>query len=452
MAAKRVKSHAPLSVSKDRVLESAAKNKLEYIRLQLTDILGTPKNIVIPIRRLEEILDDGIAFDASSIIGYATIEESDLIARPVLDSFCILPEELEKRPAARMICDIYNPDGGRFPGDPKYVLERVVQKASAMGFEFNTGPECEFFLFKILDGQLTTVPNDNGGYFDLSPLDLAENVREDICSTLEKLGFQVYTSHHECAAGQHEINFHYADAITTADRVVTLRYVAKAIALKYNLHATFMPKPIFGVNGTGMHTHMSLFRNGGNIFHDKKGPEELSQTAMHFIGGLLKHSKEMAAILNSKVNSYKRLVPGYEAPTYIAWSTENRSALIRIPAKRGNSTRVELRNPDPAGNPYLQFAVMLASGLKGIETRIEPPEPVHKDIYSLTQRERELYKIDTLPYNLGHALSFMEKSELMLETLGAHIFENYLYIQNREWNEYRTQVTKWEIDRYLSTI
>ncbi len=444
--------HSSADAKKENILKLAIEYKLEYLRLQLTDILGQPKNIVIPVRRLEEILDDGIAFDASSITGYATIEESDLIARPVLDSFCILPDELEKRPAARIICDIYNPDGERFPGDPKYVLERVVEKATEMGYEFNTGPECEFFLFKIIDGQVTTMPNDNGGYFDLSPLDLAENVREDICSTLEKLGFKVYTSHHECASGQHEINFQYADALTTADRVVTLRYVAKAIALKYNLHATFMPKPIFGVNGTGMHTHQSLFRNGKNIFHDPNGMEELSETALHYIGGLLKYSKEIAAILNSKVNSYKRLVPGYEAPTYIAWSTENRSALIRIPARRGNATRIELRNPDPAGNPYLQFAVMLAAGLKGIENKIAPPDAVQKDIYSLTQRERELYKIDTLPANLGHALSFMEKSELMLETLGAHIFDNYLYIQNREWNEYRTQVTKWEIDRYLNTI
>lgn len=437
---------------KDAILRQAAECKLEYVRLQLTDILGTPKNIVIPIRRLEEVLDDGIAFDASSIIGYATIEESDLIAQPVLDTFCVMPDELEKHPTARINCDIYLPEGGRFPGDPKYVLERVVKKATDMGFDFNTGPECEFFMFKIIDGQITTVPNDNGGYFDLSPLDMAENVREDICTTLEKLGFKVFTSHHECAAGQHEINFHYADAITTADRVVTLRYVAKAIALKYGLHATFMPKPIYGVNGTGMHTHQSLFRKGKNAFHDPDGPEELSQTALYYIGGLLKHSKEMSAILNSKVNSYKRLVPGYEAPCYIAWSTENRSALIRIPAKRGNATRVELRNPDPAGNPYLQFAVMLAAGLKGIENEVDPPEPVHKDIYALTQRERELYKIETLPANLGHALSFMERSELMLETLGPHIFQNFLYIQNMEWNEYRTQVTKWELERYLSKI
>jgi len=441
-----------MAPSRERILELATENKIENVRLQLIDILGTPKNIVIPSNRLEEVLEEGLAFDASSIIGYATIEESDRIAMPIPDSFTILPDTIEKRKTAKINCDIYRPDGKRFPGDPKYVLERVLEKAEKMGFKFNTGPECEFFLFKMKDGKPTTIPNDRGGYFDLSPLDLAEDVRGDICATLEELGFKVYTSHHEVASGQHEINFHYADALTTADRVVTLKYVAKIIALKNDLHATFMPKPLFGKSGTGMHTHMSLMKDGHNIFHDPEGPEELSETALQYIAGLLKYSKDMAAILNSKVNSYKRLVPGYEAPTYIAWSTENRSALIRIPAKRGNATRVELRNPDPAGNPYLQFAVMLAAGLKGIEDKLEAPLPVHKDIWSLTPGEREEHKIETLPSNLGHAISFMEKSELIKNTLGSHIFDNYIYLQTREWNEYRTQVTQWEIDKYLWKI
>jgi len=441
-----------MAPSREKIIELATENKIENIRLQLIDIQGTPKNIVVPHNRLEEVLEEGIAFDASSIIGYATIEESDRIAKPIPESFAILPDTIEKRKTAKINCDIYNPNGKRFAGDPKYVLEQVLEKAKQMGFEFNTGPECEFFLFKRKDGKPTTIPNDRGGYFDLSPLDLAEDVRGDICATLEMLGFNVYTSHHEVASGQHEINFHYADALTTADRVVTLKYVAKVIALKHDLHATFMPKPIFGKNGTGMHTHMSLMANGKNVFHDPDGLEELSDIALHHIAGLLKYSKEMAAILNSKVNSYKRLVPGFEAPTYIAWSTENRSALIRVPAKRGNATRIELRNPDPAGNPYLQFAVMLAAGLKGIENKLDVPDPVHKDIYGLTQRERELLKVDTLPANLGHAISYMEKSELILETLGPHIFENYIYLQKREWNEYRTQVTPWEIDKYLWKI
>jgi glutamine synthetase len=435
-----------------KVLEDTKNAKVEFIRLQFTDILGTPKNIVIPGWRLEEALVEGIPFDASSIVGYATIEESDLVAKPDTSSFVILPDTLEKRQTARLNCDIFTPEDERFNGDPKFVLERVIEKAKSMGFDFNTGPECEFFLLKMEDGRPTTVPNDRGGYFDLSPLDLAENVRGDICSTLEKLGFQVYTSHHEVASGQHEINFKYADALTTADRVVTLRYVAKVVALQNQLHATFMPKPIFGVNGTGMHTHQSLFSNGENAFLDEGDVHQLSITARQYIGGLLKYSKEMCAVLNSWVNSYKRLVPGFEAPTYIAWATENRSALIRIPAKRGKGTRCELRNPDPAGNPYLQFAVMLAAGLKGIEKKIAPPEPVEKDIYSLSQRERELMGVETLPTNLGHALSFMEKSELMLETLGPHIFHNFQYLKNAEWNEYRTQVTGWELDRFLARL
>jgi glutamine synthetase len=434
------------------ILEEAKGAKIELIRLQFTDILGMPKNIVIPAWRLEEALDEGIPFDASSIVGYATIEESDLVAKPDPKSFTVLPAELENRSTARVICDIYAPDGSRFGGDPKYVLEKVIGKAAKMGYRYNTGPECEFFLLKMDDGKPTTIPNDQGGYFDLSPLDLAENVRAEICAMLEKLNFDVYTSHHEVASGQHEINFQYADAIITSDRVVTLRYIAKVIALQHNLHATFMPKPIFGVNGTGMHTHMSLFSNGNNVFFDPDAENKLSETALHYIGGLLKYSKEICAVLNSWVNSYKRLVPGYEAPTYIAWATENRSALIRIPAKRGKGTRVELRNPDPAGNPYLQMAVMLAAGLKGIEDKIEPPEPVEKDIYLLNPREREELGIDSLPANLGHALSFMEKSELMLETLGPHIFDSFRFIKNAEWNEYRTQVTDWELQKFLPRL
>ena len=308
---------------------------------------------------------------------------------------------------------------------------------------------------KIKDGKITTIPNDRGGYFDLSPLDLAENVRGEISTTLHQLGFQIYTSHHEVASGQHEINFHYADALTTADRVVSLRYVAKAIALQHGLHATFMPKPVWGVNGTGMHVHQSLIgKEEGNAFFDPegKGKYQLSDLARYYIGGLLKYAKETCAILNSWVNSFKRLVPGYEAPTYISWANQNRSALIRIPAKRGMGTRCELRNPDPAGNPYLQFAVMLAAGLMGIDKKIEPPEPIEKDIYALTPRERAQWKIESLPGNLGHALSFMERSELILETLGPHIFEHFLHIKWQEWREYETQITQWELDKFLPIL
>ncbi len=439
-------------MDKASIMEQAKSAKVENIRLQFTDILGFPKNIVIPSWRLEEALDEGVAFDASSIVGYATIEESDLTAKPDFSSFGIMPEYLEKRVTARLNCDIYEPDGKRYEGDPKHVLERVIEKAGDMGFRANIGPECEFFLLKMRDGCVTMIPNDKGGYFDLSPLDLAESVRGEISSLLQQMGFQVYTTHHEVAPGQHEINFQYADPLTTAFRVVTLKYVAKVIAVQHDLHATFMPKPLHGQNGTGMHTHQSLVGKDGNAFHDPDDKNGLSQNAYYYIGGLLYYSKEINAILNSWVNSFKRLVPGYEAPCYVAWAMQNRSALIRIPAKRGEGTRIEVRNPDPAGNPYLQFAVMLAAGLKGIEKKMQPPEPVELDIYALNQKERSQYGIESLPSNLGHAVSFMEKSELALETLGPHIFNNFLYLKNKEWNEYRTQVTDWEISKYLGIL
>ncbi|MCK4757402.1 MAG: type I glutamate--ammonia ligase [Thermoplasmata archaeon] len=435
------------------ILEEAKRAKLENVRIQFTDILGSPKNIVIPEWRLEEALEEGIAFDASSIQGYATIEESDLIARPDLGTWRILPDTLEKRVTARFNCDIYEPDGKRYSGDPKYVLEKVVEKARAMGFSnVNFGPECEFFLLKKNNGCLTATPNDNGGYFDLSPLDLAENVRGDISAMLQAMGFQVYTTHHEVAPGQHEINFQYSDPLTTADRVVTLKYVAKVVALQHNMHATFMPKPIYGQNGTGMHTHMSLVGKDGNAFKDPDDGNGLSETAYSYIAGLLYYSKEINAVLNSWVNSFKRLVPGYEAPCYIAWAMQNRSALIRIPAKRGEGTRVELRNPDPAGNPYLQFAVMLAAGLRGIENKMRPPKPVELDIYGMSPEERGRRGVESLPGNLGHALSFMEESELMKEVLGPHLFNTFLHLKYMEFNEYRTQVTNWEIEKFLPVL
>jgi glutamine synthetase len=320
-----------------------------------------------------------------------------------------------------------------------------MTKVKKKGYDFNVGPECEFFLFKLNEGKPTTIPNDKGGYFDLSPLDLAENIRGDISATLQELGFNAYTSHHEVAPSQHEINFHHADALS-------LIYVTKAIALRYGLHATFMPKPIYGINGSGMHTHQSLVGKEGNAFYDPDGKYELSDSAIYYIGGLLKYAREICAVVNSWVNSYKRLVPGYEAPTYISWANRNRSALVRIPSKRGEGTRCELRNPDAAGNPYLQFAVMLAAGFKGIEKKIEPPEPVEKDIYVLTQREREELGIEALPANLGHALSYMEKSELVLETLDTHIFTHFLHVKRNEWSDYRTQVTQWEIEKYLPIL
>jgi len=441
------------NLSKEEVLNIAKKEKVLFVRLQFVDILGMPKNIVIPPSRLEEALDYGIPFDASSIAGYATIEESDKIAKPDAKSFVILPEEIEKRKTAKLICDIYEPNGKRFIGDSKYILEKVQNKAKKLGYIYNTGPECEFFLFKKDGSDTTLIPNDAAGYFDLSHRDLAEGVRTDISIALDALGVKTYTSHHEVSAGQHEINFRYADALTTADRVITLKYVTKVIARTHELHASFMPKPLFGLNGSGMHTHLSLFTlDGKNAFHDPKDKNKLSPVAKHFLAGLLKYIKEITAILNPTVNSYKRLVPGYEAPTYIAWASRNRSALIRIPTGRGDGTRCELRSPDLSGNPYLQFAVLLAAGLSGINEKLEPPAPVEKNIYALSEAEREKYNIHHLPESLGHALAFMEESELVKETLGDHIFENFLHVKQREWEEYRTQVTKWEIDKYLPVL
>ncbi|MFE3846296.1 type I glutamate--ammonia ligase [Thermoplasmatota archaeon] len=427
--------------------------KVLFIRLQFIDILGIPKNIVIPVSRLEESLEEGMPFDASSIAGYATIEESDKIAKPDPYSFIILPENIEKRKTAKINCDIYEPNGKRFIGDTKYILENTVEKAKKMGYIYNTGPECEFFLFKMNGEQTTLTPNDTAGYFDLSHLDLAEGVRADISIALDALGISTYTSHHEVSDGQHEINFRYSDALTTADRVITLKYVTKVIAKHHNLHASFMPKPIYGKNGSGMHTHISLFnKNGENTFYDPDEKNQLSDTAKYFISGIIRNIKEITCILNPTVNSYKRLVPGFEAPTYISWANQNRSALIRIPTGRGVKTRCELRNPDLSGNPYLQFAVILAAGLKGIEEEINPPDTVEKNIYSLSENEMKKHGIYQLPESLGHALSLAEESTLLKETLGEHIFNNFLHVKHNEWNKYRTQVTKWESDYYMQIL
>jgi glutamine synthetase len=441
------------SWDKESVLAMVRDTKVLFVRLQFIDILGVPKNIVIPVSGLESALDEGVPFDASSIAGYATIEESDKLAKPDPASFVILPESVEQRKTAKLNCDIFEPNGKRFEGDVKYILEKMVEKAAKLGYIYNTGPECEFFLFKKNGEDSTITPNDTAGYFDLSHRDLAEGVRADISLALEEVGIQPYTAHHECADGQQEINFYYADAITTADRVITLKYITKVIATKHNLHASFMPKPLYGQCGSGMHTHQSLFTmDGTNAFHDPNDKNELSLVAYHFIAGLLKYIKELSGVLNQTVNSYKRLVPGYEAPTYISWANQNRSALIRIPSKRGKSTRCELRNPDVSCNPYLAFSVMLAAGLKGIEDKLEAPAPVEKNIYMLTEKERQEYGIEQLPESLGHAIAVMSKSQLVRETLGDHIFENLLHVKRKEWDAYRLQVTKWELDTYLPVL
>ena len=442
-----------ITENQNNALNIIREQGIEFVRLQFVDILGAPKNIVIPSARLEEALEEGIPFDASSIAGYATIEESDKIAKPDPNSFVVLPLCIEKRKTAKLNCDIYEPNGKRFPGDVKYILEKTVEKLQNLKYVYNTGPELEFFLFKREGDNSTLIPNDHAGYFDLSHRDLAEGVRADVSLALEEVGIQTYTSHHEVASGQHEINFHYADAITTADRVITLRYITKVIAIQHNLHASFMPKPFYGLNGSGMHTHQSLFTyDGENAFYDPNDKNQLSVIAYHFIAGLLKYIKEICAVVNPTVNSFKRLVPGYEAPTYISWANRNRSALIRIPSKRGKSTRCELRNPDVSCNPYLAFSVMLAAGLKGIEEKLYPPEPIEQNIYALSEKEREEYGIEQLPDSLGNALSLMSKSELVKTTLGDHVFENFLHVKKKEWSEYRTQVTKWETDKYLPII
>lgn len=439
--------------SKEDIITKTQDEKVLFIRLQFVDILGIPKNIVIPANRLEDALTEGIPFDGSSIVGYATIEESDKIAKPNPNSFVILPETLEKRKTARLICDIYEPDGSRSEADTKFVLERVMNHAQKQGFILNTGPECEFFLFKKNGEESTLTPNDSAGYFDLSHRDLAEGVRADISLALDDVGIQTHTSHHEVSDGQHEINFKYDDAISTAENVITLKYVTKIIANKHNLHASFMPKPIYGLNGSGMHTHLSLFDSSGkNVFYDENNEFNLSDIAQSFIAGLLKYIKEITCILNPTVNSYKRLVPGYEAPTYVSWANRNRSALIRIPAGTKKAARCELRSPDLSGNPYLQFAVMLAAGLHGIEYNFNLQKPIDKNIYQLTRVQKAKHGIDRLPESLGHALSVMEESSLVKDTLGSHIYENYLHVKKEQWEEYRKQVTPWEIKKYLTLI
>ena len=437
-------------LTKAQILERAEREKIKFMRLQFTDILGTIKNVEIPDRQFEEALDGHIMFDGSSIEGFVRIEESDMYLRPDLSTFCIFPWSAPAGEAiARMLCDIYAPDGTPFAGCPRTTLKKVIQLAATKGYRMKAGPEAEFFLFQKRDGIATTESHDAASYFDLSPVDLGEDVRREIVLALEAMGFHVEAAHHEVAPGQHEIDFRYDDVLTTADNVSTFRFVVKNVANRNGLHATFMPKPIYGINGSGMHTHMSLFANNVNIFHDANAPMQLSQTCLNYIGGILRHAKGFCAITNPLVNSYKRLVPGYEAPTNIAWSEKNRSPLVRVPAARGVATRIELRMPDPSCNPYLALAVMLRCGLDGIEKRIDPGPPINKNIFTMSHRERRHLRIDELPGNLSEALDELEKDRLVRETLGDHLFEHFLAAKREEWQEYIKQVSPWEIDRYL---
>ena len=440
-----------MSYSKEDIIRMVKEEDVEFIRLQFTDIFGQLKNVAITASQIEKAVNDQIMFDGSSIEGFVRIDESDQYLYPDLDSFAIFPWRPSHGRVARLICDVHDPDGKPFVGDPRHVLKRALKRAEEMGFDaFNVGPEAEFFLFQTDDeGKPTTRTNDEAGYFDLGPLDHGEGTRREICMALEQMDFEIEASHHECAQGQHEIDFKYADALRTADNIMTFKLAVKTLAQKNGLHATFMPKPIFGINGSGMHTNMSLFQGGKNAFYDPDDPKGLSKEAYSFIAGLLAHVKGMAAVTNPLVNSYKRLVPGYEAPCYLAWSASNRSALIRIPAARGQSTRVELRSPDPACNPYLELAVCLAAGLDGIEKGLTPPPEVTENIFDMNAADRKVHGIDSLPDSLEEAIHALEADPLVLDTLGEHVAANYIEGKRKEWEEYRTRVSSWEREKYI---
>lgn len=439
------------SFTREEVKELIKEYNIKFIKLQFVDINGQVKNISLPSEQIDKALDNEIMLDGSSIKGFRSIETSDMFFHPDINSFQILPwRERDGVNAARLICDIYNADGTPFEGCPRCNLKRVMEAAEKMGFSMNIGPEAEFFLFaKDKDGDITTQTQDHAGYYDVGPEDLGEDVRGDIVLTLKEMGFDIEASHHEVADGQHEIDFRYADILTAADNVTTFKIAVKAIAAKHNLHATFMPKPIFGINGSGMHCNVSLFKDGKNAFYDENAEYQLSDTAKYSVGGMLKHVKSITAITNPLVNSYKRLVPGYEAPVYLAWSLANRSALVRVPAKRGISTRVELRSPDPSCNPYLAFAAILEACIDGIRNQIDPPAPVESNIYKLTSKERKKQRIDSLPGSLDDALEQMDKSLVAKAALGDHIFKEFMTAKKKEWDSFRTYVSQWELDKYL---
>ncbi len=439
------------TLTKEEIKDIICKNDIHFIRLQFVDINGNVKNLCVPSSQIDKVLNNECMLDGSSIKGFRSIETSDMYFYPDLATFAILPwKQAGNRNVARIICDIYNADGTPFEGCPRCNLKRVVKEAADMGYTLNAGPEAEFFLFKRDEhGKPTLETHDDGYYYDVAPVDKGEDIRAQMVDVLQKMGFEIEASHHEAAQGQHEIDFKYADAITTADNVVTFKYAVKAVADLHNLHATFMPKPIFGANGSGMHCNVSLFKDGKNAFYDKNAPYELSSEAMYTIGSYLKHVQEFTAVCNPLVNSYKRLVPGYEAPVYLAWSLANRSALIRVPAKRGNATRVELRSPDPSCNPYLVFAVLLTAALEGIKNKIEPPSQREENIYEMSEAQKREKGILALPGSLNEALYMMKKSDLVKKALGEHIFNEFLSSKEKEWDDYRIRVTDWELRHYM---
>ena len=437
--------------TKDDIFRMVEEEDVEFIRLQFTDIFGTLKNIAITSSQLEKALDNKCMFDGSSVEGFVRIEESDMYLYPDYDTFEIFPWRPQQGKVARLICDVHTPDGKPFEGDPRWILKKTIKEANEMGYRFDVGPECEFFLFHTDDNGLpTTLSHEKAGYFDLGPNDLGENIRRDMVLTLEDMGFEIEASHHEVAPAQHEIDFKYDEALKTADNIQTFKMTVKTIAKRHGLYATFMPKPKFGISGSGMHINMSLAtEEGKNIFADENGKIGLSDDAYHFIAGIMKHARGMSAITNPLVNSYKRLVPGYEAPVYIAWSAKNRSPLIRIPASRGNGTRVELRNPDPTANPYLVLALCLAAGLEGIKNKIEVPESVDCNIYEMTPGERRAAGIENMPADLKEAVDCLVADEFLCSVLGEHITTKYVEAKMKEWENYTTRVSQWEIDEYL---
>lgn len=437
------------------VLKKLREDDVRFLQFQFTDIQGLAKLLTVPVNRFESSLNEGVVFDGSSVAGYAQIEESDMRAHPDLSTYTLMPDPGYMGKVVRFVCDVYTPGGERFNGDPRFILQKQLKRVTDRKWEFFVGPEFEFFLFRRdANGVPTNTPSDYGGYFDNTPLDAAVEIRQEILQNLFQLGYQPEAAHHEVAPGQHEIDLRYANALAMADRVTMLKTLIKNIAQKHGLYATFMPKPINGVNGTGMHIHQSLMLEGEskNLFYEKGSKYDFSEIALSYMAGVLKNVTESAAILASWVNSYKRLIPGFEAPVYISWANKNRSALIRVPAGENMRKRMELRCPDSAGNPYLQFASVLAMGLDGIEHNLKPPEPVEKDIFAMSAAEREKNGIKSMPESLGEALHHLRGSKLMRQVLGDHAFENFITVKTREWDDFRSHVTEWEIKRYLPIL
>lgn len=446
--------HVPQSgkdITEDDIKRIIKEKNVKFIELQFVDINGQVKSMTIPSEHVDKALENEMMLDGSSIKGFRSIETSDMYFYPDKNTFQILPwREFDGTNTARLICDIHNADGTPFEGCPRCNLKRMMREASKLGYTMNMGPEVEFFLFKRdEENHPTTQKVDRAGYYDIGPDDLGEDIRAEIVLTLQEMGFDIEASHHEVADSQHEIDFKYADILTAADNVVTFKIAVKAIAAEYGLHATFMAKPIFGINGSGMHCNVSLFKDGKNAFYDEKTDSQLSDVAMHSIGGMLKNIKGITAVTNPTVNSYKRLVPGYEAPVYLAWSLANRSALLRVPAKRGNATRVELRSPDPSCNPYLAFAVILGACVDGVQNKINPPKQVEVNIYALSTEERKKKKISSLPGSLAEALYELEKSKVAHDALGEHVYKEFVETKHKEWDMFRIYVSQWELDKYF---